>query len=120
MFWYGWNVLAGIGAAVVAGIATLVPGQRLRQATIFCCALTALWPLSLTGLGIFVTDYATFDADFLNSVWLAAIPGFVGAAAITYLVPPRLADRLWTSWLFFMPVGGFVVLVYSLQNWFTR
>jgi hypothetical protein len=71
-------------------------------------------------LRIFIADYATFDADFLNSVWIAAIPGFVGATAITYLTPLRLADRLWTSWLFFMRVGGFIVLVYSLQDWFTR
>jgi hypothetical protein len=36
-------------------------------------------------LGIFIADHATFDADFLNSVWIAAIPGFVGATAISYL-----------------------------------
>jgi hypothetical protein len=71
-------------------------------------------------LRIFIADHATFDADFLNSVWIAAIPGFVGATAISYLTPPRLADRLWTSWLFFMPVGGFIVPLYSLQDWFTR
>jgi hypothetical protein len=45
----------------------------------------------------------------------------VGAAAITYLVPSQLAERVWTSWLLIMPIGGLVVLGYSLlQPWFLR
>jgi hypothetical protein len=62
-------------------------------------ALGVLWPAAVTGLRIFIVDWATFDADFLNSVWVAAIPAFVAAAVITYYVPARLADRIWTSWL---------------------
>ena len=84
-------------------------------------ALAALWPAALTALRIFIVDWATFDADFLNSVWVAAVPAFVGAAAITYFVPARLADRAWTSWLLIVPIGGLVVLFYSLlQPWFLR
>lgn len=120
MFWYGWIVLSAISAAVVAGIAMLVSGRWLRRATVFCCALTALWPAALAGLRIFIVDWATFDADFLNSVWVAAIPAFPAAAAITYLVPARLADRVWTSWLLIMPIGGLVVLGFSLQQYFVR
>jgi hypothetical protein len=42
MFWYGWKVLAVISVSVVARIATLVPGQWFRRATVFlmpfvCC-----------------------------------------------------------------------------------
>jgi hypothetical protein len=120
MFWYGWIVLAAISAFVVAGVATIVPTQWLRRATVFCCALAALWPASLTALRIFIIDWATFDADFLNSAWVAAIPAFVGAAIITYYVPVRLAERLWTSWLLIAPIGGLVVLGYSLQQYFVR
>src|SRR5262249_46338755 len=78
MFWYGWIVTAAITAFVVGGIATIVPGHWLRRATVFFCALAALWPAALAGLRIFIVDWATFDADFLNSVWVAAIPAFVG------------------------------------------
>jgi hypothetical protein len=121
MFWYGWIVLAAASAVVVAGIATIVPGRWLRRATVFCCALAVLWPAALTALRIFIVDWATFDADFLNSPWLAAIPAFVGAAVVTYYAPARLAERLWTSWLLIVPIGGLVVLGYSLlQPWFLR
>jgi hypothetical protein len=120
MFWYGWIVLATLAALVVGAAATIVPGQWLRRATVFCCALAALWPASLVALRIFIVDWATFDADFLNSAWVAAVPGFVGAAAIAYFVPSRLAERLWTSWLLIVPLGGLVVLGYSLQQYFVR
>jgi hypothetical protein len=121
MFWYGWIVLAAISAFVVGGIAAIIPGQWLRRATVFCCALAALWPAALAALRIFITDWATFDADFLNSVWVAAVPAFVGAAVITYYVPSRLAERVWTSWVLIAPIGGLVVLGYSLlQPWFLR
>jgi hypothetical protein len=121
MFWYGWISLAAPSALVVALVATIIPGQWLRRATVFCCALAALWPAALTGLRIFIVDWATFDADFLNSVWVAAIPAFVGAAVITYYVPARLAERVWTSWLLIAPIGGLGVLFYSLlQPWFLR
>ena len=120
MYWYGWIVLAAATALMVAWIATMISGQWLRRATVFCCILAALWPASLAALRIFITDWATFDADFLNSVWVAAVPGFLGAAAITYFVPSRLADRVWTSWLLIVPIGGLVVLGYSLQQYFVR
>src|SRR6266850_768644 len=91
------------------------PGDR------FLLRPRRLWPTALTALRIFIVDWATFDADFLQSVWVAAVPAFVGAAAITYFVPARLADRAWTSWLLIVPIGGLVVLFYSLlQPWFLR
>jgi hypothetical protein len=121
MFWYGWITLAIPSALVVALVATVISDQWLRRGTVFCCALAVLWPAALTGLRIFIVDWATFDADFLNSVWVAAIPAFVGAAVITYYVPARLAERVWTSWLLLAPIGGLVVLGYSLlQPWFLR
>jgi len=120
MYWYGWIALSVPSALLVAWIATIVPGQALRRATFFCCVLAALWPASLEALRIFIVDFATFDADFLNSVWVAAIPGLAGAAAISYFVPARLAQRLWTGWLLIVPIGGLVVLGYSLQQYFVR
>jgi hypothetical protein len=120
MYWYGWIVLAVITALPVGWIATMVSDRWLRRATVFCCALAALWPASLEALRIFIVDWATFDADFLNSVWIAAIPALAGAAAVSYFVPSRWAERAWTSWLLIMPIGGLVILGYSLQQYFVR
>jgi hypothetical protein len=120
MFWYGWIVLAAAAALVVALVATLVSAPLLRRATVFCCALAVLWPAALTGLRIFIVGWATFDADFMNSAWIAAVPAFVGAAVITWLVSARLAERMWTSWLVIAPIAGLIVLGYSLQPFFVR
>jgi hypothetical protein len=120
MFWYGWLVLAAAAAVVVALAATVVPARWLQRTTVFCCALAALWPAALTGLRIFIVDWATFDADFLNSPWIAAVPAFIGAAVVTWLVSARLAERVWTSWLLIVPISGLVVLGWSLQQYFVR
>jgi hypothetical protein len=120
MFWYGWIVLAAAAALVVALLATMISARWLRRATVFCCALAVLWPAALTALRIFIVDWATFDADFLNSAWVAAVPAFAGAAVITWLTGPRFADRVWTGWLLIAPVGGLVMLGYSLQQYFVR
>jgi hypothetical protein len=119
MYWYGWIVLAVASAFVVGLIATVVPGQWLRRATVFCCVLAALWPTSLGALRLFI-DWVSFNADYLNSVWVAAIPAFVGAAAISYFAPSQWVQRAWTSWLLVVPIGGLVVLGYSLQQYFVR
>jgi hypothetical protein len=120
MYWYGWIVLAAASALVVAWIATFVPGRRLSRATVFCCVLAALWPTVLAVLRSFNADWASLDAEFMNSVWAAAIPALVGAAAISYFVPSQLVQRTWTSWLLIVPIGGLVVLGYSLQQYFVR
>jgi hypothetical protein len=120
MYWYGWIALAIPSALVVGWLATIIPSRWLNRATIFCCALGAVWPASLAALRIYITDWATFDADFLNSVWVAAIPAFAATIAITYLVSSRLAERVWTSWLLIVPIGGLVVLGNSLLIYFVR
>ena len=48
-------------------------------------------------------------------MWAAAVPAFIGAAAVTRLVGARVAERVWTSWLLIAPIGGLIVLGYSLQ-----
>src|SRR5262245_11098693 len=120
MYWYGWIVNAAIAALVVALIATIISGPWLRRATVFCCALAALWPAALAALRIYITGWATFDAGFLDSAWVAAPPAFVGAAAITYYVPSRFVERTWTSWLLIVPIAGLVVLGNSLLIYFVR
>ena len=120
MYWYGWIVTSAVNAFVVGGIATVIPGHWLRRATVFCCVLAALWPAALAALRIFILRWATFDADFLNSVWVAAIPAFVGTAVITYYVPSRLAELMWTRWLLVLPVICLIILWYTLLPWFVR
>ena len=117
MYWYGWIALAAISALVLSLIATVVSGPWLRRATVFGCALAALWPTSLGALRLFI-DWVSFNADYLNSVWIAAIPAFVGAAAISYFAPSQWVQRAWTSWLMIVPIVGLIVLGYSLQQYF--
>jgi hypothetical protein len=64
--------------------------------------------------------YDSFDADYLNSIWVAAIPAFVGAAAVSYFAPSHWVERAWTNWLLIVPIVGLIVLGYSLQQYFVR
>jgi hypothetical protein len=120
MFWYGWLVLSAASALVVGWIATVVPDQWLRRGTLFCCVLAVLWPTSLAALRSFITDWATFDADFLDSVWVAAIPALAGTAAITYFVSSQFVQRVWLNLLWIVPIGGLAVLGYSLKQYFVH
>jgi uncharacterized membrane protein YeaQ/YmgE (transglycosylase-associated protein family) len=120
MYWYGWIVLSAISALVIALIATSVPDRRLRQGTFFCCVLGALWPTVLAVLRSFGADWQALDIEFMNSAWAAAVPALLGAAVITYFVPPQFVQRVWTSLLLIVPIAGLVVLGYSLQQYFVR
>jgi hypothetical protein len=119
MYWYGWLALAFPAALLVGWIATLISARWLQRATVFCCVLAILWPIAFA-LGEVIADRASFDADFLKSPWVAAIPALMGAAAAGYLVPLQWAQRMWTSWLLIMPIGGLVILGYSLKQYFLR
>jgi hypothetical protein len=119
MYWYGWVVLSVAGAGVVGWIATMVSPRWLQRATVFCCVLAVLWPIAFA-LANIIADRASFDAEFLRSVWIAAIPALVGAVAASYLVPIERAQRAWTGWLLIMPIGGLVILGYSLNQYFLR
>jgi hypothetical protein len=120
MYWYGWIVNAAIAAFLIGWAANRVSAQWLRRATVFCCILAGLWPAILAGLRFYIVKMATFDADFLDSVWIAAIPALPTTAAIAYLVPTRLVERVWTSWLLIVPIVGLVVLGNSLMQYFVR
>ena len=120
MYWYGWIVLAVAAACVVGLIATMVPDRRLRQGTFFFCVLGALWPTVLAVLKSFGPDWQALDIEFMNSPWAAAVPALVGTAAITYYVPSQFVQRVWTSLLLIVPIGGLIVLGYSLQQYFVR
>src|SRR5262245_42225510 len=119
MYWYGWLANSFVGAFVLGLVATMVPRPLLYRATIFCCALAALWPLALV-CGTFIANQVSFDGELLKSVWVAAMPGVLGAAAVTYLVSAQRAQRLWIWLLLITPIGGLAVLGYSLKNFFTR
>jgi type II secretory pathway component PulF len=81
--------------------------------------MAALWPAAFA-LAAFVADQLSFDAEFLKSIWLSAIPALAGAAAASYFVPSQWAQRAWTGWLLIVPIGGLVVLGYSLKQYFLR
>jgi len=119
MYWYGWLALTLPGALLAGWIATIMPSRWLHRVTIFCCLLAALWAAA-SALAFFIADQASFDAEFLKSVWISAIPALVAAAAVSYFVPVQWAQRVWTSWLLIMPIGGLVVLGYSLKQYFLR
>ena len=119
MYWYGWLVLSGMGAVAVSFVATLLPRPWLYRTTVFCCLLAALWP-ALLAAGVFIADQVSFDAEFLKSVWLAGILALVGAAAISYLASAQWVQRVWVSWLWIVPIGGLIVLGYSLKSYFLR
>jgi uncharacterized membrane protein YeaQ/YmgE (transglycosylase-associated protein family) len=121
MYWYGWIVLSAIAAVVVGLIATMVPDRRLRQGTFFFCVLGVLWPTFLAVLRSFGPDWQALNIEFMNSAWAAAVPALVGTVAITYFVPAPFVQRVWTSLLLIVPIGGLIVLGYSLlQPWFLR
>jgi hypothetical protein len=120
MFWYGWLVLSGLAALVTSAIATVVPGGILRRATFFCCVLGAVWPICLAVLRSFGADWQSLDAEFMNSVWAAAVPALLITAAISYAVSARFVQRVWPPLLLIVPIGGLAVLGYSLQQYFTH
>ena len=119
MFWYGWLVLTGIAASAVAAIATAFSRQSLQRATVFFCMLAALWPI-LYGVGLYIDEVASFNAPFLRSVWTSGVPALAGAIAAAYLVSAERAARLWIGWLMIMPIGGLIILGYSLRDFFEK
>jgi hypothetical protein len=119
MYWYGWLVLAFPCALVLGWIATLLPSRWLYRTTMFCCLLAALWPASFA-LAVFIADQVSFDAEFLKSIWLTAIPALIGAAAVTWFVSAEWAQRVWLGWLLIVPVGALAVLGNSLKQYFLR
>jgi hypothetical protein len=100
-------------------IATMVPVRRLYRAAVFFCVLAALWPAFFALAGV-IDERASFNAEFLRSVWAAGIPALLGAVAASYLVSSRFARYAWTGWLLFMPIGGLVILGYSLNQYFIK
>ncbi len=119
MYWYGWLALSFAGAAVLGWIAIVITSQWLQRLTIFSCVLAALWPAIFAVVNS-INDPAGFGDEFLNSVLISAVPALVVAAAAGYFVSLQWAQRIWTGWLFIMPIGGLVVLGYSLKQYFLR
>jgi hypothetical protein len=120
MYWYGWLALSFSSAAVIGGIATLLPSKWLLRATAFCCVLAILWS-SIFVIAFHSDGRTSFDTDLVKSMaWMSAIPGLIGAAIISYFVPLQWTQRVWTSWLLIMPIGGLAILGYSLKSFFLR
>jgi hypothetical protein len=120
MYWYGWLALAFPCAALVGWASTLVSSKWLYRATIFCCVLAILWS-AIFAILVLTDGRTSFDTDLVKSMgWWSAIPGLVGALVISYFVPLQLAQRVFTSWLLIMPIGGLLILGYSLKSFFLR
>jgi hypothetical protein len=120
MYWYGWLALSFPVAAIIGWIATLISRRWLMRATIFSCALAALWPATF-GIWTYLDERTTFDPGLVSSImWMSAIPGFVGAVAAGYFVPVDWTQRVWTKLLLIVPIGGLIVLAVSLKSFFLR
>jgi hypothetical protein len=120
MYWYGWLALAFPCAALIGWLSTLVSSKWLYRATVFCCVLAILWSVIFAIL-VLTDGRTSFDTDLVKSMgWWSAIPGLVGALVISYFVPLQLAQRVFTSWLLIMPIGGLLILGYSLKSFFLR
>jgi len=119
MHWYGWLVVSTIGASILGWIATMISDLWLYRTAIFCCVLAALWP-AVYVLAVFIADRASFDAEFLKSARLTAVPALMGATAVSYFVPSQWAKNLWPRWLLIMPICAFGYLGYSLTPLFLR
>jgi len=120
MYWYGWLALAFPCAALVGMVATFLSSKWLYRATIFCCVLAILWS-SIFAVLVLTDGRTSYDTDLVKSMaWWSAIPGLLGTLAISYLVPLQWAQRVFTSWLLIMPIGGLIILGYSLKSFFLR
>ena len=119
MYWYGWLALSLPCAAIVGWIATMLSERVLQRATLFCCALAALWAIAYA-VTVIIVNRPSYDPEYLDLMGYAGVPALIGAAAIAWLVPLETAKRAWTSWLVTLPIGGLIILGYSLKTWFTR
>jgi len=105
---------------LIGWLSTLVSSKWLYRATVFCCVLAILWSVIFAIL-VLTDGRTSFDTDLVKSMgWWSAIPGLVGALVISYFVPLQLAQRIFTSWLLIMPIGGLLILGYSLKSFFLR
>jgi hypothetical protein len=119
MYWYGWIALALPAAAIVGWIATAISERTLQRATLFCCTLALLWPIAYVVTNLIV-NRPSYDPAYLDLMAIAGAPALVGAVAAAYFVPLERAERIWRSWLVIMPVGGLIILGYSLKTYFVR
>ena len=69
---------------------------------------------------VLFTDGTTFNEQWATWALWSGLPAFVGAAALTYFAGPAWAERMWTNWLVVMPIGGLIILGYSLKTFFLR
>ena len=66
--------------------------------------LSAIAATALFALAVWYADWTSFDAEFLKSVWLTAIPAFIGAAAAGYFIPASWTQRTFAALLLVAPV----------------
>jgi hypothetical protein len=113
MYWYGWMVTSGIGALVIAWIATLVPEGWVQRAIIIGCGAAVAYL-------IFYTAALSVPVEFLKSRAPSVIAALTVAAAASYFVPAQWTQRVWTGWVWVVPIGSLTILSYYLTPYFTR
>jgi hypothetical protein len=97
----------------------MVSERALQRATLFCCALAVLWPIAYVAI-VIIVNRPSYDPAYLDLMGYAGIPALLGAVATAWLVPLETARRAWRSWLVTLPIGGLVILGYSLKTYFLR
>jgi hypothetical protein len=119
MYWYGWMLTSLLGAVALASIATFIPESWLQRAIMLGVAFAILYLIVYT-IALFIYDKATVELEFLKDRRWSLATAFVLAAATSVFAPARWTHRLWPGWMWIVPVGAIVVLVYYLTPYFTR
>jgi hypothetical protein len=119
MYWYGWMLSALIGAAVLAGIAAVVP-EKWMQRTMAFGSFVAVGYVTISSLAFFAYDRAPIELEWLKSRWLSVAAAIALAAIVSYLVSAKWGERVWPGWASVVPIGALAVVGYYLTPYFTR
>ncbi len=121
MYWYGWLALAFPCAALVGWVVNArfqqmaLPGDDLLLRPChplvgdLCDSGSHRWPHQLRHRSRQVHGLVVGYSRIGRAL-----------SVISYFVPLQLAQRVFTSWLLIMPIGGLLILGYSLKSFFLR
>jgi hypothetical protein len=119
MYWYGWMLTAGVAAAALAALATLVPERWLQRAILVAALAAVVYSVAYT-VALLVYENATVELEFLKWRSLSLAAAVTVALLAGVFVPASWRERLWPGWAWLVPIGALSVLCYYLTPYFTR